>query len=832
MATTQVELTASSIRELAKALSTAMTPAGNAAAMGRQPAGQRQSSRGDPERELVNKTQKELKKEISELTKAAKDLEKLAKIAKKDPKQKQKARSLEREANSIRHKIKVNQEYVKVMHTGTKQIYRTAEARKKEAEAVKQVRESMLSFAQRITNSNGILDSTKQIVTDYRKSLQTGLDLNYTTNALLGMNQEQILQLEKDFRRVSNALGTEGREFVGTINQLQNDLYAFTGEAGASAQLAANMQMSARLIGLAGDDAQKYVSGTMLNTFKVFNSNLSMTADEFGNLLNSLSSDRDIRLEMLRVQKGQRGAVMDSVLALNKYYLSLGYATSEAEQLTKQFVKMRGGDPVERIRNAAKLRAFGGAMGMSGAESQRMMQLSMMTQAQLSAIPGGAEELAKLKANLGGRAREGMGQGLGSEIFISKAMAGLGIADQMNTSAIDTLQKQTLEQTGVMKGDVKERNVFFTESLQYMDNISAILTSGFAGLAASLVVAGGRGMFSGKLDDIISKGGKGKDAAVRGAKGAGGRLGKGVGAGAKFLGKNALKALPIGGIIAGGITLASMEGSIGKNKETFKAAGEIGGTAAGMAAGAAIGSIVPGLGTVLGAAIGAGLGYFGADIGEMMGESAWDYFKDESEKTTDKQQRVLLESNEALAKLQSLTGQQISMQDLIEKRVSYGQGSAEQTLINEALGKYNESQELERQAKLQRQSEVFGNIRDEMYVTRRGRQIGYTDDVSAAFVKENLNKIGISPTQLKDLGMQVAKQDGTVTEDERLAAVNLEAAIRSGNTDLSYGNKRLLDAIIKLVEKTEEQTTTQVEIEKEKMLNDGPNTKRTTPRSN
>lgn len=643
MADKQVDFTAQTIDDLARALGRVINPSANAS-FGRSPAG---TATADDQ----NQSTEALKEEMSLLREAIFELKKRETQAKKEGDD-QAAQQAQESQQQYQNQIDTIRDSINTQEEKNDVLDQSVESHKEHIQSVRESKKEFIDFTQNLINSAGFVESTKQFTNDFKESLRTGLDLDYIDNMFLGMTQQEIMALKKEYRRLANVVRQEGGDFRETINTLQNDLYQFVGDEGIAADLAGSMMNTTRRIGLAGEDAEKFVKGTLVDTFKVMNSNLSVTASEFKNLTTSLLNNKEMQQIMLRSREDERSQIAQNVIALTKHFKTLGYTNEEAQQLSQQFASMQTDDPIDRIKEAARMRAMGGAMGMDARDTRRLQQLRMKGFDRLDEDE--VTELRQLQADLGESVQRMKGRNLRSEMFASVMQGKFGL-EGVSEAGVDNLMK--LRQEGMEQEEVRQRTLpekFGAQTLQYLDNIQAILksspvgmvTGGIGGLLKMGIDMGLHAMTAGAVISALKGGGI--ISGIASAFGfdmddARGKAGRVAGTAGK-VGRTALKGAPV---VASGI--AMYEGVTAEKEQGKEIAGAFGSIAGGAAAGAAAGaaSLNP-----IGVAI-------GSVAGAILGEKTTEAIVDASHQTTQEE----LNQKEKQFKQQKEVLQKIGMSD-------------------------------------------------------------------------------------------------------------------------------------------------------------------------
>lgn len=281
---------------------------------------------------------------------------------------------------------------------------------------------------------------------------------------------------------------------------------------------------------------------------------------------NEIASDAD-SIEILRKARGsEREAILANQRALVQQSLALGMSAEQAKEAAKMLNKMTAAKPLDRLKQAAKVRAIGGAMGVAGANeaADGIAAGSRATAEQKKAIQD-------FNVNMANQMDQAAQQGIASEIFATTLVDKLGLeqyfgaGNAFSTSLGDSLKpamadlsKQYIDVSKTAEGSAALR-------LAELKKMADLILSGnhwgglIAGGIAALVAMTAGGKVGGMLGSVgKGVGGMGKDL-----------MGKLGGAGAAA--GNAAK-----GVVASGSTLAKAATTAGK---VMKGAGVVGAVA-------------------------------------------------------------------------------------------------------------------------------------------------------------------------------------------------------------------------------------------------------------
>lgn len=372
---------------------------------------------------------------------------------------------------------------------------------------------------------------------------------------------------------------------------------------------------------------------------------------------NDIASDADSIAILRNARKGERESILANQRAMVLNAQATGMNAEQAKEATKMLQSMVAAKPLDRLKEAAKVRALGGALGIEGAD-----KAAAGITAGKNATPQQQADMQKFFTAATNKVDQSASQGLGTEIFTQQLVDKLdldkylGKSSPFSTTLGDSLKPMagTLEKYVDVATTQAGANAN-TAALR-IDQAALLASGNFWGgsiLAGITTIA--TIMLSGKMFDkvggvlgkVLGTGAKAEGAAG-GALGAGADLGVGAakGAGAEaaalstaaktagLLAKSAKILGPVASVGAGAYegyneykTTGKAGSAIGTGVGT--AAGGIGGgwagAAGGAAAGALIGSFVPVIGTAIGAAAGGiigamGGGWAGGELGGALGK--------------------------------------------------------------------------------------------------------------------------------------------------------------------------------------------------------------------
>jgi hypothetical protein len=338
----------------------------------------------------------------------------------------------------------------------------------------------------------------------------------------------------------------------------------------------------------------------------------------------------------------ERQQIIKNNVARIAEYQAMGMTTEQAKGATKALAAMAGQKPIDRIKQAAKLRAMGAAMGIEGANEAADILIKGQR-----ATDEDKKKLATFQTKMSNRMSESATGDFGMEIFASKIQEKLGTKDTDASSVFNTkltegnkLQEDALKHQAAVPPILKEI-VRGVSQLGAAKANPAVQAAGGVGLSlwdtfGSGAMGAAGGLLMGKkllspttVPDVDlpedapdarrtkrNRGGGRADRAAKAAKYL--KYGRMAGTVAKPL------ALGIAGYEAYDAFQEHAAGNVSESERNAKigaAGGGLAGMWAGAAAGGAIGGIGGfGVGAIPGALIGGALGYWGgSSAGEALG---------------------------------------------------------------------------------------------------------------------------------------------------------------------------------------------------------------------
>jgi hypothetical protein len=420
---------------------------------------------------------------------------------------------------------------------------------------------------------------------------------------------EELAKVSSANRQAINAMGGTEQAFK-QLDPAMSRLRILTGSLADGTRLATEA---------ATDFAKKGVTATApvmeryINDLVQLQRQTGMNTEVAAKFYDDIAQDAD-SIDILRsARKDEREAILQSQRALVQQAIAAGMSAEQAKEAAKMLNKMTAAKPLDRLKQAAKVRALSGAMGIAGGDeaAQAIIAGKRATAEQKQA-------LAKFSENAANAMDQAAGQGLGSEIFASTLLDKLdleqyyGKNSNFSTTLGDTMKPAFADLTkayiDASQTETAQAVLWAAEQKARLDMIISgthwlgPLAAGVGSILAYL--AGGKLLTAGK--NLIGGGGAagtaGAPAGTAKAATAAGGMSKAL----KILG-------PLGAAAAG-----TYEGyqEYQKDQKVGKAVGTGVGTAGGALGGAAIGAAIgtaflPVIGTAIGGIIGGVAGAWG-----------------------------------------------------------------------------------------------------------------------------------------------------------------------------------------------------------------------------
>lgn len=235
------------------------------------------------------------------------------------------------------------------------------------------------------------------------------------------MTGEEFAKISSTNRQLVNAMGGSSMAFAEldpTITRMQ----ILTGDAGEALRLAADT---------ASEFAKKGIRPTMgvmeqyTNDLVQLQRQTGMSTRQAADFFNEIASDADSIDTLRSARKEERNAILQSQRALVQQAIAAGMSAEQAKEAAKMLNKMTAAKPLDRLKQAAKVRALSGAMGIAGGDEAANAII-----AGKRATAEQKQALAQFSQNAANAMDQAAGKGLGSEIFATQLLDKLNLEEQ------------------------------------------------------------------------------------------------------------------------------------------------------------------------------------------------------------------------------------------------------------------------------------------------------------------------------------------------------------------------------------------------------------------
>lgn len=226
-----------------------------------------------------------------------------------------------------------------------------------------------------------------------------------------GVQSEIVLGLMAENRQMVNAVGG----ISNAIHLTGDSILSMRGFYGGLEE-----SMKATL-GIMSEFSKKGVEPTT-DALNAYNKDLTMLSMQTGMaptainaMIDAIADDADSITLLRGAREGEREALLASERALLKNNIALGMSAEQAAEAAKMLNKMVAQKPLDRLKQAAKMRAMGAAMGLG---SEANAAADAMT-AGKRATPEQRAALNDFNVKMTGMADQSAQQGMPQELFVS-----------------------------------------------------------------------------------------------------------------------------------------------------------------------------------------------------------------------------------------------------------------------------------------------------------------------------------------------------------------------------------------------------------------------------
>lgn len=320
-----------------------------------------------------------------------------------------------------------------------------------------------------------------------------------------GLKGSELAEFASQNRQLFNSLGGTAQA-LDALNPLAESLRSATGSVAGDFELAIE---SANILAKQGVAVNEQNTLAHVESLKLLQTQAFMTKKQAQDALKALYEDVEVQDQLRSARKGERAAILESQRALYSQAIASGMSAEQAKQAAAMMNKMVSAKPLDRLKQAAKIRAVSGALGIAGGEqaAQAVTAGKRMTDQQ-------RQQLMQFNQNAANAMDQMAGMGLGSEIFATSLMDKLdldqyyGKGSPFSTTLGDELATPVKEVGSMVKqvNDTLEGKILV--KLQELWNQAKILVSGehWAGLLGLTVasVLGGK-LVIGAVEGLAAK---------------------------------------------------------------------------------------------------------------------------------------------------------------------------------------------------------------------------------------------------------------------------------------------------------------------------------------
>ncbi len=340
-------------------------------------------------------------------------------------------------------------------------------------------------------------------------TLKFGVDWTESLTAFMaGMSPEELAKNTAEYRQSIRAAGMSAEEFRDMTETGTFGLTEFTGSLKDAVRVQSSAFEAARRMGVSNANMGAFME-QQVKSFEKFNTAFSVTADEFINMNKQIRDSSEINAQMYRLNQKQRAnahlEIQQTILNLR----TMGLLQEQAMKVVEAMSAIGAKSPKERMKQAARLQAVGGAMGF-GAESALAADIMRRGFKR----EGDRERFAELQRTMQQATGEFMGQGLGQEMMAMQMLQKTGLEDVLGPkSAFASLNNQQFQATKAIEDLNRERNEIAGRSLATLQTINTLMGSSLMPLLDSAikllgVIAAGKllkGTAGGLLGGITTK---------------------------------------------------------------------------------------------------------------------------------------------------------------------------------------------------------------------------------------------------------------------------------------------------------------------------------------
>lgn len=363
------------------------------------------------------------------------------------------------------------------------------------------IRTAVLHAKEQIVANQGMVEGTGGLISALAEQQDQALKF--------GMKGADFAKVISENRQMVNAMGGTA-EAVKQVGTGMNSFYAMTGSnAEAFAALTETMASFAQK----GVKPTQHVLEEYTKDIKILATQTGMNQQQARAFYDDIANDAD-SIDLLRsARKEDRAALLQNQRDLVQHSIAIGMSAEQAKEAAKMMNKMVAAKPLDRLKQAAKIRAIGGAMGVSGAD-EAARAVSMGKRGTPEQQKANQDAIAKFNTAMANRMDKAAQEGMGSEIFATQLADKLGLEElygkgsAFSTTLGDTLARPLADLKASFVDASKDPLVKIGRQAELLlDQVMAIASgTHYLGPIAAGVASIGAMMLGSKIGDVVGKG--------------------------------------------------------------------------------------------------------------------------------------------------------------------------------------------------------------------------------------------------------------------------------------------------------------------------------------
>ena len=268
-----------------------------------------------------------------------------------------------------------------------------------------------------------------------------GTEMNLRSSIILGMSPVELTELQAQHKQSIMASTKSYDGFNSIIGQSIYQMALHTGGVKEAAELNAHLMTLQRQLGDTTSDTAEFLSGQQ-DRFKKWNTVFSMTAEMFQEMNTQLFQSQGVQTQLFKLNKNQRRQYFEETQQTYERLRVNGLMHTQALKMVETFAEIGAKSPKERMKEAAKLQATLGAMGMGniGGEAAALLRSGMRT-------PEQEQRFAEIMKQAQFSVSEKMQGGFAQELMTTEMIARAGMEKYLGPeSSFATLVTQEGQQ--------------------------------------------------------------------------------------------------------------------------------------------------------------------------------------------------------------------------------------------------------------------------------------------------------------------------------------------------------------------------------------------------